>query len=96
MIIDPLSKVKELSKSNNKGTLSAFIPLNGTQNLFPAPYGIVSASSVNLLFQITDPLSDVRKFHIEIDTSATFNSAYLRKQIVDGKILANYQVNLLA
>lgn len=96
VIIDPLSKIKELSKSNNKGTLSAFIPLNGTQNLFPAPYGIVSASSVNLLFQITDPLSDVRKFHIEIDTSATFNSAYLRKQIVDGKILANYQVNLLA
>ena len=38
--IDPEGKIKELNESNNSGILSAFIPLNGTKNLFPLPYGI--------------------------------------------------------
>jgi len=93
--IDPLNKIKELNESNNIGKLSAFIPLNGTQNLFPTPYGIVPTSSINLLFQATDPLSEERTFQVEIDTSASFNSTYLKKQIVTGKILGSHTLDML-
>lgn len=93
--IDPQNNIKELNELNNTGTLNAFIPLNGTKNLFPTPFGIVSTPAVNLLFQATDPLSESRAFQLEIDTAATFNSTYLTKQIISGKILASHTMNPL-
>lgn len=93
--IDPSNQIKELNESNNTGTLNAFIPLNGTKNLFPIPFGIVSSSTINLVFQATDPVSETRSFQVEIDTAATFSSAFLKKQVLNGKILASHSMNLL-
>src|SRR5262249_6663528 len=68
IVIDPLYAIKEITKTNNTATLYAFIPSNGTINLYPPDFGIVGVSSLNLLFQDTDLLGAQRDFLLQIDT----------------------------
>ncbi len=96
VIIDPLNAIKELNENNNIGTLNAFIPSKGTVNLFPTNYGIVNATSVNLVFQDANLLGAQRNFSVQIDTVSTFNSSYLKQQTISGKVLAKTPINLLA
>jgi hypothetical protein len=96
VVIDPFNTIKEISKANNTATFSALIPSNGTKNLFPSAYSIVNKQNVNLVFQSTDLISALRDFQVQIDTIDTFNSPYLKSQIVSGKVLAKYSVALLA
>ncbi|MEJ0057555.1 MAG: hypothetical protein WDN75_19070 [Bacteroidota bacterium] len=53
--------------------------MNGTKNLFPGPYAIVTTGPVDLYFrtQIFWPTHDLQ---IEIDTAATFDSPYLNRE----------------
>lgn len=95
VVIDPLNAIKEISKANNTATLSAFIPSNGTFNLYPPPFGIVNAASANLLFQDADLLGAKRDFLVQLDTVDTFNSTFAIRQTVSGKVLAKATVNLL-
>lgn len=94
--LDPAGMIPELDESNNGASVNFFIPLNGTKNLFPAPYGIVNASNVNLVFQHTDLLSGSRTFKIEIDTAATFDSPFLKRQNITGKVIAKTNLSLFA
>ncbi len=93
--IDPSNKIPELDEANNVAGLNFFIPLNGTQNLFPEPYSIVNGSPVNFVFQNTDLLAESRSFSIEIDTAATFNSPYRKENSVTGKVVAKLVLPLL-
>ena len=93
--LDPENKIEEVSKSNNNGKLLITIPANGTKNLYPIPYSIVGNSTVEFIFQDTDLLSASRNFQIEVDTLNTFNSPFLKKMKVSGKVLAKRSVDLL-
>lgn len=92
--LDPENKIAELNKSNNSASLNYFIPLNGTKNLYPAPFSIVNQTSAELLWQSTDPLSGDRVFNLEFDTVNTFDSPFLKKMKVNGKVLAKTSVSL--
>ncbi|NOT77213.1 MAG: hypothetical protein HOP08_20000 [Cyclobacteriaceae bacterium] len=93
--IDPNNLIPELDKTNNTTSVGYFIPLNGTKNLFPSNYAIVNTSSVNLTFQNTDLQADTRSFAIEIDTAATFDSPYLNRKVISGKVIAKMPLTLL-
>ena len=93
--VDPGKAIAELDETNNGASLNFFIPLNGTKNLFPAPYAIVNTTLVNLLLQSTDLTSATRGFKIEVDTAATFDSPFLKRQVVNGKVLARMPLSLL-
>jgi hypothetical protein len=95
VIIDPLNTINEISKTNNTATLSAFIPSNGTINLYPLNFGIVNVPSLNLLFQDANLLGEQRNFLVQFDTTINFNSAFAVNQTVSGKVLAKKAVNLL-
>ncbi len=95
VIIDPLNAIKEISKTNNTATLSTFIPSNGTINLYPTNFGIVSTSTLNLLFQDANLMGAQRNFLAQFDTTNTFNSGFAINQTVSGKVLAKLNVNLL-
>ncbi len=95
VIIDPLNTIKEINELNNSATFNGLIPSNGTKNLFPAPYALVNKLSLDIVFQATDLTSGVRDFRVEIDTTNTFNSLFLKSQLVSGEVLAKASVNLL-
>jgi hypothetical protein len=96
LMVDPDNVVKELNETNNGASLNFFIPLNGTRNLFPAPYAIVPADVANLVFQNTDLLASAsRTFKVEIDTASTFDSPYLQKHIITGQVIGKTQIKLL-
>jgi len=94
--IDPLNAIKEITKTNNFATFSAFIPSNGTSNLFPSNYGIVNSTMLKLVFQDADMLSLQKNYQVQLDTVNTFNSTFLKSQTVSGKVLAKTSVNLLS
>ena len=93
--IDPEKDVNELDKTNNTASLDFFIPASGTKNIYPEPYAIVNSNPVELLFQNSDLLSELRSFKIEVDTASTFDSPFLKRQTVQGKVLARLKLNLL-
>lgn len=95
VIIDPLNIIKEISKLNNSASFNGLISSDGTKNLFPAPYALVSKESLDLVFQATDLTSGVRDFRIEVDTTNRFYSPFLRSQVVSGEVLVRNRVNLL-
>ena len=93
--IDPQNSVSELVETNNTASLTFFIPLNGTKNLFPPSYAIVNTAAVSLVFQNTDLLAGRRSFKVEIDTADTFDSPFLKRRIVNGKVMATTPLDLL-
>ncbi|MBL7865151.1 MAG: hypothetical protein JNK10_09760 [Cyclobacteriaceae bacterium] len=95
VFLDSDQLTAELREDNNEASLNFFIPINGSKNLFPAPYAIVPGSSVNLLFQHTNLTSDVRSFKVEVDTAATFDSPYLNRKTVSGKVTATLPLSML-
>jgi Peptidase family C25 len=94
--LDPVNDIDEVNESNNQGTLSLFIPLSGTKNIFPAPYSIVNKTNVDLVFQNTDLSSGGRSYLVELDTTDLFNSTVVQRFTVSGKVLLKQKANLLA
>ncbi|MBY0436277.1 MAG: hypothetical protein K2U26_19450, partial [Cyclobacteriaceae bacterium] len=94
--LDPDQAIGELNEANNIATINFFIPLKGTKNLFPAAYSIVNKTAVDLVFQNTDILAGPRSFLLEMDTASTFDSPYLKRQVLTQKVLATLAVNLLS
>jgi hypothetical protein len=88
--------VQELDFTNNTATLDAFLPLNGTLNLFPPAFRIVPGTSAELVFQSTRLNDALRGFVLELDTTDGFNSPYLQMFNLSAKVLAKQTVNLLA
>jgi Peptidase family C25 len=95
VVIDPLNTIKETNKLNNTATFSALIPSNGTKNLLPAAFAITNKQNASLVFQSTDLVSDTRDFQVQLDTASTFDSPYLKTQVVSGKVLAKFSTTLL-
>jgi len=93
--LDYENQIDELNEDNNTGVLKFFIPLSGTKNLIPRPFGIVSTASVRLKFQNTDLLSEERMYQLEVDTTSSFTSSFLQQSIISGKVLMETDLNLL-
>lgn len=88
--------VEEMTYANNSVIYSAFIPLSGTINLFPADFGIVSQKEIKLLTQAPGKLTESRTIVVQLDTTINFNSAY-RKEIRSTTAgLVEWPVSLLA
>lgn len=92
--IDPDNAIDELDNDNNTGRRNIFIPLNGTLNLFPKSYDIVSSSVVNLVWQSTDLLSTTRDYQLELDTVNTFDSPFLQQKVINAGVVASQSFSL--
>ena len=95
VFIDPDNKITELNEENNTGDWIKFIQFNGTQNLQPANFGIVTTTSLDALFQDTDVLSGEKTYQTQLDTTRSFNSPFLQSKTITGKILLKTHFQLL-
>ncbi|WKN32728.1 C25 family cysteine peptidase [Porifericola rhodea] len=99
VIIDSGDSIPELNESNNRVSITYFMPLGGTAHLTPAAYGIASETRVNLQWQAGDYQSalkknDQREFLLEVDTSYSFNSALKQQFTVSAKGIGAQIVDL--
>ncbi len=93
--LDPLNAISELDEDNNTATFNLFVPSNAARSLYPQGFGIVNTLTTNVVVQSSNIVDVARDFVIEIDTTDTFNSAYLRTFTVNGKI-ATQSIDLLS
>jgi hypothetical protein len=94
VLLDPLNTITETNELNNSASLSFSLPSNSTRNLFPSGYAIVNKQNLNLVFQATDQTSASRDFQIQLDTTYTFDSPFLKSQKVSGSVLAKFMATL--
>jgi hypothetical protein len=92
--IDDPNDLIELSESNNKATLSVFIPSSATYNLVPYPNAIVSNTVTELVFQNTNQTPVYRVFQLELDTVPEFNSNFLQQFTRNANVLVRQDVTL--
>lgn len=93
--VDYLNEIAELNEANNKATYNFFIPLNAARSLYPQGFAIVNTLTTNLMVQSANIMDAARDFVIQVDTTDTFESNYMREFTVNGKI-AMQQISLLA
>lgn len=93
--VDAGNETEEIRENNNTAYIDFFLPENGTLNLYPTRFSIVSEQEVSLSFQHTDLHSGERQFLVEIDTAYDFSSAYKMSFTVSGTVLALKRVILL-
>ena len=77
--IDEANTVAEINEENNRTVFEYFVPVSGTVNVLPYNYALLDQSTVALHVQpgsLQGTLSDAnpRKFLVELDTSALFDS----------------------
>ncbi len=77
--VNPERKFGEMTFANNEAVLTAFVPLSGTQHLFPTNFGIVSEKTVTVQIQVPGVVSNSRTVIVQMDTVNTFNSAFRRE-----------------
>lgn len=95
VMLDPDAEIDELAEANNLSSVTFFVPSNGSKNVFPSPYAIVTSPTVQLAFQHSDIASVSRDFILEVDTAAAFTSPYLSRKTVTGAGLIKSGVALL-
>ena len=93
--IDSRASLDELDEDNNYGVLNQFVPLNGTQNLFPLNFAIANQQPVRLVAQPGNVQTQPRDFVFQIDTTSAFNSAFLQTSTVASQSIAEWTPNLL-
>ncbi|MFC2125658.1 hypothetical protein ACFLU5_12675 [Bacteroidota bacterium] len=94
--IDPTDSIPELDKSNNSATFEYYIPLRGTQNLYPYDLAIVNNHEVELIAQSNNLLSGERNMSFETDTTIFYNSPFKQSHVVSSTAVALWQPTLLA
>lgn len=96
LIIDPGDSISELNELNNIASIDYFVALSSTANLYPYPYSYVNNTSITLTAQSTDLLSEERAYRIEMDTTHTFDSPFLKSETLTAKVLVQWQTELLS
>lgn len=93
--VDKLNKIPELNKLNNTARIEFFMPGTGIQNLFPINYSIVNTDSVKLVAQNNNLFIHGSQYEFQLDTTATFNSPFLKSSgILTTDALASWPVLL--
>jgi len=72
--IDADNTVEELFETNNSITKEITIYEEDVRPVFPAEFAIVNKQNIKLSASTANPLSTVRNYRMEIDTTALFNS----------------------
>lgn len=94
--VNPTKSIPEMTFANNSISVTEFIPLSGTLNLYPLEYGIVSETNVNLISQIPGNQLKERTIIVQLDSVSTFNSAFRKESRITTSGLVNLPVTLLA
>jgi hypothetical protein len=96
IVVDPFDSIMELNKMNNRVVFNLNINKLGTINLVPFNYSIVYKDSVTLTAQSATFSDASRQFLYQLDTSVNFNSPLFKSFTVNGKWLAEWDVDLRA
>ena len=70
----------ELSESNNLVTKTFFIYEDELKPVYPYNYSIVNKQNIKLIASTANPLSPVKQYAMEIDTTELFNSPLKRRE----------------
>lgn len=73
--IDAPGKYDELTEMNNNVTKTFFIYEDELKPVYPYNYSIVSRQNIKLTASTANPLSPVKQYTMQIDTTELFNSA---------------------
>lgn len=92
--IDADNAYDEINESNNGVSISFFIPLNGTKNLYPQNFAVINTAAPELIFQSANLLDSLRWFEVEVDTSYLFNSSWKITQNLKAELLARIPIAL--
>lgn len=95
IIIDAGNSIQELNELNNSVNFNYFLSLGTTINLYPYNASLVNNNQVQLTTQSVNLLSKERDYLFEIDTTATFNSSFLKSGRVTAKVVATWSVGIL-
>jgi hypothetical protein len=87
-------KVDEMNYANNTISVTFFVPLSGTLNLFPLEFGIVSEENLELIAQIPGLATEQRNLVIQLDTAADFSSPKRKEVRLTTNNLARWKVDL--
>lgn len=87
----------EFNYANNAILYNVNIPGNGINLVYPKKFDIIPTTSVTLKAQPSDLFRELYGFFIEIDTTPSFSSPYLRKvnglQPVQAGVIAEWTIN---
>ncbi|WP_296701808.1 C25 family cysteine peptidase [Algoriphagus sp.] len=93
--VNSAKSVPEMNYSNNLISVTEFISLSGTLNLFPIDFGIVSEKNINLIAQIPGKTDSDRTILLQLDSASNFNSAFRKEVRITTSGLVEWPVNLM-
>ena len=93
--IDYNENIPELNEVNNLAVLTAFLSLNGTNNLIPEKYALLDSLDVELIAQLSNLEGGSRVVRMQIDTVSDFSSGFRQSTDIESKDLIRWQPNLL-
>lgn len=96
--LDYVNITDELNENNNTAVLEKVLLSNGTMNLLPTDFAVVTNTNVKLTMQSSDMLSNIgtRDYEIQLDTVSTFDSSFKRNATISGEVLTSWDVELLS
>ena len=74
--LDHTSRVSEIFETNNKATKDFFVLEDELRPAFPYNFSIVNQQNITFSASTANPLTGVRQYTMEIDTTELFNSAF--------------------
>jgi len=92
--LDANNEVNEGSELNNIAFLTVNFPASGTFNTSPTSYGIITTNEVSLVVQSAELKLNDKEYYVEIDTVNTFNSPWFKSDIISGKGIGIWNVDL--
>lgn len=95
VILDIENEIDEGNKLNNTATYSFFLTSAGTFNTAPAPFATIDSTRVKLVVQSADLKFNDKNYRVEIDTSAQFNSPWRQVNLLSGKGIGEWELDLL-
>ena len=94
VVIDTDDDVEEGSEDNNVAYHRTFFPASGTFNTSPPNYAIINEDQVELVVQSAELRLNDKEYYLEIDTVNTFNSPWFQSNVVSGKGIGTWTVDL--
>ena len=82
--IDADNKVTESSEANNTVTKEVFIFEDEMRPVSPYNYSIVNQQNIKFFASTANPLTGVRQYQMELDTTELFNSPFKKQHSVSG------------
>jgi len=83
--LDVDGRIDELSELNNTLTKDFYIFEDELRPISPYNYSIINQQNISFYASTANPLSDLRQYIMEIDTTELFNSAFKKAYNVSGK-----------